>query len=689
MSGKCNALRLSRHAPPTGYAGWKGKGAAMRRIGAGIWTGAACLCAAVALTAGTVPAGAAVRTAGLPGTGGPAACGPAQLRVSVPEQVRGDPQRGMDKQSWNIVLRNTGTVSCSLRGWPVITARAAGGRAVPLAVRDATFSNLAAVPERQVILAPGDAAVVTAMSADELRGCTISWTLAVRLPGSAAAAAVPAPHGVFVPCLGGPLVLSPFYPLAALLRDIKAMSASSVPPPFAASAAAEPPACQAAVLRGSLATTQRDGRNGFLAVLRLRTAGPPCTLNEVWPTVRLDETGGQRPVAKVFSSAAADRAARPEITTYVRGRSQRAALTLRPGAPASVAVVAAGTGACQRLTAAELYPGPLALGPSLRIAVPGPARICGVPRILPFLPASRTGPALAVTRAALTTVTAAPGDSPAGYVYGTDSAFPLRCHSSVPYLEPNGVCANGTKGNYGAYVGEAGSWANWQKCSTGRNWLQSNYNAAQANAAAGDGLGAAPYWFADGPGRDPGYNGTTAEAKAWGAAQAKQMITHALGNAYSLPYVVEDVENAGAPPDENGWNTIWTGPCTQTQTGSSIPAAVDFATFQGFRNYIEANSAYAPAVYSAGGGGYGSWSGIFGSGFTLKTTAEWTFTEESTNVAFPSGFSNPFATALFFASAPARCQLAWQFSGGNGDINQYGGDYDQINGNNATITRCE
>ena len=60
------------------------------------------------------------------------------------------------------------------------------------------------------------------------------------------------------------------------------------------------------------------------------------------------------------------------------------------------------------------------------------------------------------------------------------------------------------------------------ECSTGRNWLQSNYNAAQANATAGDGLGAAPYWFAAGPGRDPGYNGTTAEAKSWGAAQAKQ-----------------------------------------------------------------------------------------------------------------------------------------------------------------------
>ena len=156
-----------------------------------------------------------------------------------------------------------------------------------------------------------------------------------------------------------------------------------------------------------------------------------------------------------------------------------------------------------------------------------------------------------------------------------------------------------------------------------------------------------------------------------GAAQAKQMVTHDLGNKYSFPYVVEDIENAGAPPDENGWNTIWTGACSQTPPGAASPAAVDFATFQGFRNYIEANSAYAPAVYSAGGGGYGSWTGIFGSGFTLRTTAEWTYTAESATVA-SEGWSSPDATASSSQRArtvPAglavlrrqwRCQPLWR-----------------------------
>jgi hypothetical protein len=32
---------------------------------------------------------------------------------------------------------------------------------------------------------------------------------------------------------------------------------------------------------------------------------------------------------------------------------------------------------------------------------------------------------------------------------------------------------------------------------------------------------------------------------------------------------------------------------------------------------------------------------------------------------------------------------AYAAPGGNGDISQYGGGYDQINANNATIARCE
>src|SRR5260370_41937364 len=103
------------------------------------------------------------------------------------------------------------------------------------------------------------------------------------------------------------------------------MSASSVPPPFAASAAAEPPACRAAALHASLATTQRAGGNGFLAGLRLRAAGPPCTLNEVWPTVRLDEAAGHQPAPQGVPPAPPPAAGDDRITPPLPGRTPAAA----------------------------------------------------------------------------------------------------------------------------------------------------------------------------------------------------------------------------------------------------------------------------------------------------------------------------------------------------------------------------
>ena len=64
-----------------------------------------------------------------------------------------------------------------------------------------------------------------------------------------------------------------------------------------------------------------------------------------------------------------------------------------------------------------------------------------------------------------------------------------------------------------------GPWLNWKGCSaSGLAWNQANYNMANDNFVKyHTGLGAAGYWFAAGPGRDPHYNGTYAEAMAWGA----------------------------------------------------------------------------------------------------------------------------------------------------------------------------
>ena len=113
---------------------------------------------------------------------------------------------------------------------------------------------------------------------------------------------------------------------------------------------------------------------------------------------------------------------------------------------------------------------------------------------------------------------------------------------------------------------------------------------------------------------------------------------------------------------------------------------MDYATFTGFRNYIDAHSPYLAGVYSAGGRSYGSWSGIFG-GELIKHTAEWTFDNEQAWLRFPWGFSDSGADAWWFGRAPAACHLMWQWSGGNGVLNGYG-DFDQASGANNANPSC-
>jgi hypothetical protein len=257
-----------------------------------------------------------------------------------------------------------------------------------------------------------------------------------------------------------------------------------------------------------------------------------------------------------------------------------------------------------------------------------------------------------------------------------------------PYTEPIGHCGNGAAGPYGEYIGEVGSFLNWKGCTTsGLNWVQANYNMATDNVVDyGTGLGAAAYWFAAGPGRDPRYNGTTSEAMTWGEKQAQEVISHLNGVFLDFRYIFMDIENNGVPPDENGWNTVWNGTCGNTVKAAYIPANVDYATWLGFANYIDAHSPYLAGVYSAGGNDYGSWTGIFGSE-PITSAAEWTFTSEQSELRFPRGFTGSNASADWFGNAPAACHLLWQWSGGNGVLNGYG-DFDQAEAANDASPSC-
>jgi hypothetical protein len=644
--------------------------------------------AVVVLTAG--PASARPDPVARAGAGSaPAGCQASDLGIRVPVAIAGDPDEGMGKRAWNIVFRNTSKAACSLRGWPRILVRATGGKTVATAVSDVDYSNLAAVPDTEIVLPPGQSAVVTALSATAPAGCVTRWTLGLTLPGAGRQVTVGEPSGSFVPCVGGQLRLSPFYAEQTLTRDIKALGTSAAPPPFATETSAEPATCAAAALRADVTSIAAE-HDGSIIELRLSNAGGACVLPEGWPTVKLVMTGGASQVAKIFPDTAAVQAERQLLTTYVHGTAQNTALTLQPGGSVSIALFAAGTGprACQQVTSLVVYPTAAARGAGRMATLAAPVRICGAPRVLSFAPSGPGDRAMAIARAALVTADPDPAQATGQAFYqGTDSAAPQACGNG-PYTEPRGSCGNGTAGPYGEYIGEVGSFMNWQGCTTsGLAWVQANYNMATDNVVDfKTGLGAAAYWFAAGPGRDPHYNGTAAEAETWGQKQGQQVLSDLGGKVFDFRYIFMDIENNGVPPDEDGWNTVWNGPCGDTVKAGYIPANIDFATWEGFASYIDNHSPYLAGVYSAGGISYGSWIGIFG-GEQLSFTAEWTFTNEQSQLDFPAGFSAPHASAQWYSSEPAACDLLWQWSGGNGVLNGYG-DFDVAEAANDASPSC-
>ena len=646
--------------------------------------------AVVVLTAG--PALARSAAPGFTEAASPASCQAANLHISVPNAIAGDPDQGMGKRAWNIVFRNVSKTACSLRGWPRIVVRAAAGKPVATTVSQVNYSNLAPVPDTEIDLPAGQSAIVTATSATAPGRCVTRWTLGLTLPGAVRPVTVAGPAGSFAPCVGGQLQLSPFYAEQTLTRNIKALSTSAVPSAFPATAGAEPATCTAGGLRASV-TSVANEHDGSIIALRLSNAGQPCVLPEGWPTVRLNEVGGASQVAKIFSDTAAVQAGRKLLTTYEHGATQSTALTLSRDASVSVVLFAGARGpqSCQRVTSLVLYPTSAARGAGRTAKLASPVRICGAPRVLSFVPSGPGNRAVAIARGALAAAKPASVQTSGSRSFwlGTDSAAPQACgDGSGPYTEPAGSCSRGSAGPYGEYIGEVGSFMNWQHCTTaGLAWEQANYNMATQNVVKfGAGLGAAAYWFAAGPGRDPHYNGSTARAAIWGQEQAQQALASLGGKVFNFRYIFMDIENNGVPPDEDGWNTVWNGPCGNTVKAGYIPANVDFATWVGFANYIDNHSSYLAGVYSSGGTWYGSWAGIFG-GLKLSNTAEWTFTNEQAQLDFPSSFSGSHASAQWFSSEPAACNLLWQWSGGNGVLNGYG-DFDVAETANVASPAC-
>ena len=293
---------------------------------------------------------------------------------------------------------------------------------------------------------------------------------------------------------------------------------------------------------------------------------------------------------------------------------------------------------------------------------------------------SSGGASLHDTAAAVTVASA--GDGPAGFWYGTDSRT-ITVSGSAPYREPV------IGGAYGGYIGMLGNWSHREGCGGIIVW--SSANSKQANTdflTYHKGIGTGGYWFMAGPGVDPHYNGTASEAYAWGKQQAVWTLSNIRNRHLTYPVVFMDIEIPGyapnyTPASDNGWNSVYTSPCSGKVKTSYIPAAVDRADLNGFAAYLTSHSSYKAGVYSAPD----IWRSIFGTGTAslIPNTYEWTyesFTSSLKHHPYRWCLSGTTTCARFFGgqSSSSKHALIWQWSGGGGSNNGYG-DFDQIDGN--------
>jgi hypothetical protein len=295
-----------------------------------------------------------------------------------------------------------------------------------------------------------------------------------------------------------------------------------------------------------------------------------------------------------------------------------------------------------------------------------------------------TAAAAGATPAALAGPARLAGDGPDGFWWGTDS-LPVTVSGKAPYGMPY------LGGAYGGYIGMAGNWAYWLGCRGQEHFLAfSATDSAQAHTdyvTYHQGVGSGAYWFMGGPGVDPQYNGTTAEASAWGARQAARALSDIAGSYFDYKVVWMDIEVPGiTPAPDNGWNSVYTSPCSGVVKESTVPASLDRADFNGFWDYVTAHSSYKVGVYSSAS----VWASIFGTGTDslIPHAYEWTYEPETTNYtgAYPDGWCLDHGAgtcAQFFGgqTSTSPYALMWQWSGGGGAVNGIGG----FNGDLDTI----
>ena len=141
-----------------------------------------------------------------------------------------------------------------------------------------------------------------------------------------------------------------------------------------------------------------------------------------------------------------------------------------------------------------------------------------------------------------------------------------------------------------------------------------------------------------------------------------------------------DIELPGvAPAFDNGWEDVYSSPCSGLVRHRGMPAALNRADFNGYWRYLGAHSAFNAGVYSDPA----IWTQIFGTGSaaSIPHTYEWTYEPETASLASaPRGWClKSGGCAEFFGgvSTSSPYALMWQWSGGGGVRNAIG-DFDQI-----------
>jgi len=95
----------------------------------------------------------------------------------------------------------------------------------------------------------------------------------------------------------------------------------------------------------------------------------------------------------------------------------------------------------------------------------------------------------------------------------------------------------------------AGNWSRWSGCGGVLVWSAQDSAAANTNYHTyAKGVGTGVSWFMAGPGVDPHYDGTSAEASAWGAAQAAKTLRAIGGRNVTCKVVWMDIELPGNAP---------------------------------------------------------------------------------------------------------------------------------------------